>query len=124
MGSLNRHSQRPSDKVPTAMDGRTEPCQPDKRVQMVAWALVHRVPIDALVGRGDIAKACSWFGLPVAEWEGAILAAPAIREQIEAKRARRLAWKRCCGLFSHCAYMVRRCRCRDGRDPGHHRAKP
>ena len=66
--------------------------QPDKRAQMVAWALVHRVPVEAVVGPQDIANACSWFGLTPAEWEELARSAPHLAAEVESKRVRRRAW--------------------------------
>ena len=64
----------------------------DKRAQLVAWALVHRVPVLAEVTPGDLARACAWFRLPVSNWEALALSQTALLANVEAKRARRRAW--------------------------------
>ena len=64
----------------------------DKRAEWIAWALVHRVPVLAEVTRGDLEIACTWFRMPVAEWEALARSQPALRANVEAERARRRAW--------------------------------
>jgi hypothetical protein len=89
MGSLTK--ARPSVQIPKQTDGRTAKSV-DKRGRLVAWALVHRVPVDADVGQDDLARVCAWFGLKVADWETLGRSAPHLAQGVESKRARRRAW--------------------------------
>ena len=77
------HSRRPY---------RDPNAQPVKRMKLIQWWLLHRVPIDMIITPQIEAAACMRFKIPEWKWEEAKKRFPRLLPKVNQKRLRRMEY--------------------------------